>query len=102
MPLKFEILPILIAHLTRKSLFLKNVTGITGTEGKQRRAPDGLGSVDDLFDPGHTQGDVHGGHACEVESLQGHLSAWLTNALGTECAHCRTRLHLCPRRKRYR
>ena len=60
------------------------------------RAPDGLGGVDDLFDAGHAQGDVHGGHAREVESLQGHLGARLTNALGTERAHCGTWLHLCP------
>lgn len=70
-----------------------------GAEGKRRRAPDGLGSVDDLFDAGHTQGDVHGGHACKVESLQGHLGARLPNALGTEGTYRRPRLHLCPRRK---
>lgn len=70
-----------------------------GTEEKRRQAPDGFGSVDDLFDAGHSQGDVHGGHACKVERLQGHLGARLADALGTECAYRRTGLHLCPRRK---
>lgn len=74
------------------------MTGGTGTKGRWRWAPDGLGSIDDLFDPGHAQGDVHGGHTCKVESLQGHLGARLANALGTQRAHRRTWLHLCPRR----
>ena len=65
------------------------------------RAPDGLGGVDDLFDAGHAQGDVHGGHARKVESLQGHLGAWLANALGTERAHRRTWLHLCPEKTKW-
>ena len=68
----------------------------------REQLPDSLGSVDDLFDPRHTQCDVHGGYPSKVEGLQGHLGAWLTNALGTECTHCRAWLHLCPRRKRHR
>lgn len=64
------------------------------------RAPDGLGGVDDLFDAGHAQGDVHGSHARKVESLQGHLGARLANALGTERAHRGTWLHLCPEKTR--
>lgn len=91
---EFTTLPIRAPHVVRE-----HVTGSRRTKGHGGRVPDGLGSVDDLFDPGHTQGDVHGGHAGKVEGLQGHLGAWLTNALGTECTHCRTRLHLCPGRE---
>lgn len=73
----------------------------TTVSRKQTRAqlPDGLGSVDDLFDPRHTQGDVHGGYSCKVECLQSHLGAGLTNALCTECSYRRAWLHLCSRRK---
>lgn len=74
------------------------MTGSRRIEGRWREAPDSLGSIDDLFDPGHTESNVHGGHARKVESLQGHLGAWLTNALSTQRAHRRTWLHLRPRR----
>lgn len=102
MPLKFEILPTWVSHVTKRIIVSQETWQAIWEQKKNgSRAPDGLGSIDDLFDPGHTQGDVHGGYTCKVERLQGHLGAWFTNALGTECAYCRTWLHLCPRRKRY-
>lgn len=63
---------------------------------RQNNAPDILGRVDDLLDARHAQRDVHGRHAGEVEGLQGHLCAWLPNALGAQGPHGRAGLHLCP------
>lgn len=39
------------------------------------------GGVDDLLHPRHALGDVHGGHAREVERLQSHLCARFSYAL---------------------
>lgn len=56
--------------------------------------PDVLRSVDYLFDAWNPQSDVHGGYASKVEGFQGHLSAWLTNALSTKSPDSGARLHL--------
>lgn len=46
--------------------------------------PDVLRSVDYFFDAWDPESDIHGGYAGEVEGFQGHLSAWLTDALSTK------------------
>lgn len=55
--------------------------------GKRMRAsiiPDVLGGIDDLFDAWNPQSDVHGCNTSKVEGFQCHLSAGLSNALGTK------------------
>lgn len=62
--------------------------------------PDILRSVDYLFDARNPQGDVHGGYASKVEGFQGHLSAWLANALSTKSPDSGAWLHLSSGWKR--
>lgn len=56
--------------------------------------PDVLGGVNNFFDAWDAQGDVHGGHAGKVEGFQRHLSAGLSDALGTKSPNSRAWLHL--------
>ncbi len=46
-----------------------------------------LRGIDNLFDAGYAQRDVHGCHASKVECLERHLRARLADALGSEGAH---------------
>ena len=51
-----------------------------------------LASVNDLLDSGHTQGDVHTGHASKVKGFESHLGSRLSNALcpkSTNSGPCR-------------
>lgn len=47
-------------------------------------SPDVFRGVDDLFNSGDPQCDVHGRHTGEVEGFEGHLSARFTDALSTQ------------------
>lgn len=59
--------------------------------------PDVLGGIDDLFDARNPQSDVHGCYASKVEGFQCHLSAGLSNALGTKGPYSWAWLHLSSR-----
>lgn len=37
--------------------------------------------------------DIHAGYTSKVEGLQGHLGAWLPNALSPHCPYCCARLN---------
>lgn len=49
---------------------------------------DVLASVDDLLNPGNSQGDIHTGHTSKVEGLQRHLGSRLSNTLCPKRTHC--------------
>ncbi len=52
-----------------------------------------LSVVDDLIDTRNTLGDVHTRNTGEVESLEGHLGSWLTDALGCNGTDSLSGLH---------
>ena len=45
---------------------------------------DGLGRIDDFFDPRYALRDIHAGNTSKVKCLECHLRAWFANAL---CSH---------------
>lgn len=49
--------------------------------------------IDNLFDAGNTQSDVHGGDSGKMERFQGHLGPGLTDRLGTDSADSRAFIH---------
>lgn len=52
------------------------------------RRRNSLGSIDNLFDTGHTKRDVHRCDTGEMESFQRHLSTGFTDRLGTDGSYC--------------
>lgn len=57
------------------------------------RSLDVFGAVNDLLDPGHTEGDILGGNSREMEGVKGHLSQSLSDGLGGDGADHLTRVH---------
>mmetsp|Transcript_45660 Transcript_45660/g.74456 ORF Transcript_45660/g.74456 Transcript_45660/m.74456 type:complete len:241 (+) Transcript_45660:877-1599(+) len=62
---------------------------------------DVVGCVDDLFDAGHSKRHVHAGDSCKMESLKGHLRAWLANTLCSHRPHRRPSIHHTTHVPRY-
>ena len=80
----------LISHLC-----LLSILGcLTNQENSQRGCLGFLGDVDDLLEPGYSQGYVLGWHTSVMESVQCHLSGRLSQRLSSQGTHHLTRCHL--------
>lgn len=70
--------------LVRSSKSLRDEEQLRGKRMHVSIIPDVLGGIDDLFDAWNPQSDVHGCNTSKVEGFQCHLSAGLSDALGTK------------------
>ena len=67
---------------------------LASEEDGERRRLGALGDIDDLLEPGHTEGHILCGHPGVVEGVEGHLGGRLPKGLGGKGTHHLTRLHL--------
>ena len=69
-------------------------SSLSSEEDGERRGLGSFGDIDQLLETRDAQRHVLGGHTSVVEGVEGHLSGWFSERLGSKSTNHLTRLNL--------